>query len=297
MNSNISGLGKSYQTGTSLRYRFFNYFEKPLEIYVYVDPLCPECWSLEPYLKKLTIEYGRYFTIRPIISGHFKRLNRDKFDQPKKIKAIWEHTANRTGMSCNGDIWTENPVSSPWVASVAIKAAELQGKKAGKVYLRKIQESVFLKKEDISNEKILMDCARETHLDLDEFERDLYSVSAQKAVQCDLKLTKEMEVEHIPTLVVFNHDIEEHGMKISGLYSYEIYERLLKQMLQKNPVPAEKPPLKNFLSHFGVVGNKEIAVVYDWSIAKTNCEMKKLQLQQAVEKIPTKQGPFWKYIR
>src|SRR5699024_2868505 len=96
-------------------------------------------------------------------------------------------------MSCNGDIWTENPVSSPWVASVAIKAAELQGKKAGKVYLRKIQESVFLKKEDISDEKILIDCARETHLDLDEFERDLYSVSAQKAVQCDLKLTKEMD--------------------------------------------------------------------------------------------------------
>jgi len=297
VSGNQTEIRSLYQTDTSPRYRFFDYIEKPLEIYVFVDPLCPECWSLEPYLKKLTIEYGRYFTIRPIISGHLKTLNHDKFDQPQKIKAIWERTANRTGMSCDGDLWNENPVSSPWVASVAIKAAELQGKRAGRVYLRKIQESVFLKKKNISEEEILLKCAKEARLDLDEFKRDLYSQSAQKAFQCDLRLTKEMEVDYIPTLVVFNQDIEDHGIKISGLYPYEIYERLLKQMLQQNPVPAEKPPLENFLSYYGTVGNKEISVVYDWSSSKTDREMKKLQLQQTVEKIPAKQGAFWKYIK
>ncbi|HLR02813.1 MAG TPA: ClpXP adapter SpxH family protein [Virgibacillus sp.] len=297
MSGNQTEIRSLYQTDTSPRYRFFDYMEKPLEIYVFVDPLCPECWSLEPYLKKLTVEYGRFFTIRPIISGHMKTMNHDKFDQPKKIKAIWERTANRTGMSCDGDLWIENPVFSPRIPSVAIKAAELQGKKSGRVYLRKIQESAFLKKQNISEEAVLLKCAKDAKLDLEEFKRDLNSVSAQKAFQCDLKLTEEMEVDYIPTLVVFNHAIEEHGIKISGLYPYEIYERLLKQMLKKEPLPSEKPPLETFLSYYGVVGNKEISVVYDWSDSKTEREMKKLQLQQAVVKIPAKQGSFWKYIQ
>lgn len=44
---------------------------KPIEMYVFIDPLCPECWSLNPYLKKLTLEYGRFFTLIPIISSVF----------------------------------------------------------------------------------------------------------------------------------------------------------------------------------------------------------------------------------
>ena len=43
--------------------------KKPLEIYMFVDPLCPECWALEPIMKKLHIEYGQYFRIRYILSG------------------------------------------------------------------------------------------------------------------------------------------------------------------------------------------------------------------------------------
>ncbi|WP_258871641.1 DsbA family protein, partial [Halobacillus trueperi] len=39
---------------------FFDLLKRPIEIYVFIDPLCPECWSLEPFLKKLTIEYGRF---------------------------------------------------------------------------------------------------------------------------------------------------------------------------------------------------------------------------------------------
>ncbi|WP_246202553.1 ClpXP adapter SpxH family protein [Virgibacillus doumboii] len=290
-----AGLESSNDTNTSAKYSYFDFVQKPVEIYVFVDPLCPECWSLEPYLKKLSIEYGRFFTIRPIISGHLNKLNKDKFDKPKRLKDIWEKTASRTGMSCDGDLWIENPVSSPWIASLAIKAAELQGKKAGRLFLRKVQENLFLKKHDISDEDVLIQCAEDSRLDVEEFENDLYSSSAKKAFQADLKLTKEMEVDYIPTMVFFNQKAEEQGIKISGLYPYDIYVQVLKQILQKNPVPSSKPPLESFLQYYGVVGNKEISVVYDWTKAKTEKEMKKLQLRQSVEKIPVKYGTFWKY--
>lgn len=296
MSLNQYELKRSNLTNTSHQYSFFDFVQKPIEIYVFIDPLCPECWSLEPYLKKLSIEYGRFFTIRPITSGHLSKLNKDQFDEPKKLKEIWERTAKRTGMSCDGDLWIENPISFPWIASLAIKAAELQGKKAGRVYLRKMQENLFLKKQNISDEKVLFRCAEESNLDMQEFKRDLYSASAKKAFQCDLKLTQEMDVDYIPTIVFFNQLIEEQGIKISGLYPYDIYVLVLKEILQKDPIPSEKPPLEDFMAFYEVVGNKEISVVYDWSPAKTEREMKKLQLKQKVEKIPVKYGSFWRYI-
>lgn len=291
-----TGLERSRGTNTSAKYSYFDFVQKPVEIYVFIDPLCPECWSLEPYLKKLLMEYGRFFTIRPIISGHLNQLNKDNFDRPKRLKEIWKKTASRTGMSYDGDLWIENPVSSPWIASLAIKTAELQGKKAGRVFLRKVQENLFLKKQDISDEAVLIQCAEDSRLDIEEFKNDLYSSSAKKAFQADLKLTKEMEVDYIPTMVFFNQIVEEQGIKISGLYPYDIYVQVLKQILQKDPVPSSKIPLENFLKHYSVVGNKEISVVYDWTKAKTEREMKKLQLKQSVEKIPVKHGAFWKYI-
>ncbi|PAV29182.1 dithiol-disulfide isomerase [Virgibacillus profundi] len=295
MSWNQTELNSSSQTNTSDKYSFFDFVQKPIEIYVFIDPLCPECWSLEPILKKLSIEYGRFFTIRPIVSGHLNTLNKDQFDKPKKIRDIWEKTAKRTGMSCDGDLWVENPVSLPWLASLAIKAAELQGKKAGRVFLRKVQENVFLNKQNISDEQVLIDCATEANLDIVEFKSDLYSDSAKKAFQCDLKLTHEMEVDYIPTIVFFNQLVEEQGIKISGLYPYEIYVHILQEILQKSPIPSEKPPLEDFLAFYKVVGGKEVSVVYDWTMAKTEKEMKKLQLKQKVQRVPVKYGSFWKY--
>lgn len=295
MSWNSTGSSNNRSSSSQDQPNFVDLLYKPVEIYVFIDPLCPECWSLEPFLKKLSIEYGRFFTIRPILTGKMTDLNKQKYDRPKKLRDNWERTASRTGMSCDGDVWIENPISFPWIASVAVKAAELQGKKRGRKFLRKIQEQLFLNKQDITIEEVLLQTAEETNLDIEEFKEDLYSKTAQKALQCDLKLTKEMEVDQVPTLVFFNESEEEEGLKISGLYSYDIYVRILKEVLRKDAPPSAKPPLEDFLSHFGFVGNREIAVVYDWTENQTEKEMKKLQLKQLVEKVPVKYDTFWRY--
>ncbi|MFC7062806.1 ClpXP adapter SpxH family protein [Halobacillus seohaensis] len=282
------------QQGTSSGY--FDLIKKPIEIYIFVDPLCPECWSLEPILKKLTIEYGRFFTIRPIISGNLASLQHSDSNPPEKLKKVWDHTGTRTGMCCDGDVWLENPISSPLVTALAVKAAELQGKKAGMRFLRKIQEYFFLEKHDISNEQVLLECAKKSRLDVSEFEKDLQSESARKALKCDIKLTREMDVDSAPSMVVFNESEEEAGLKITGIYSYDVYVKVLKEMLQKDPKPSQKPELEDFLSHYRYVANKEIAVVYDWTEQQAKKEMKKLVLKQKAREIPVKHGAFWEYI-
>lgn len=273
-----------------------NLCTKQIEIYVFIDPLCPECWALEPMLKKLQIEYGHKLSIRHVLTGRLTSLNVSK-KAPSEIAKVWERTASTSGMSCDGDVWYEDPISKPITASVAVKAAELQGKKAGLRFLRKLQEILFLEKQNITKKEILVSIAEMAGLDVEEFNKDLVSQATCKAFQCDLKITREMEVEESPTLVFFNNEkIEEEGIKLSGIYPYEIYVQVLEEILQRKPIAQPPPPLEEFLAYFKFVATKEIAVVYNLSCQEVEKEMKKLLLQQTVERVPVKYGTFWRYL-
>ncbi|WP_433748964.1 ClpXP adapter SpxH family protein [Falsibacillus pallidus] len=269
--------------------------KKPLEIYMFIDPLCPECWALEPIMKKLQIQYGRFFTLKHVVSSKIARLN-TAANTPENIADSWEKTACRTGMSCDGSLWFENPISAPYLASMAIKAAELQGKRAASKFLRILQEYLFLKKENISHLDILLQCANTVGLDTEEFMKDIHSASVAKALQCDLKISSEMEVSEIPTLVFFNENIEDEGLKVTGLYPFKVYVQILSELLDEEPEPAPTPSLDAFMKHYRLVASKEIAEVYEMSVAEVEKEMKKWALQQKVKKIPAKHGSFWKYI-
>jgi predicted DsbA family dithiol-disulfide isomerase len=268
--------------------------KKPLEIYVFVDPLCPECWALEPILKKLQIEYGQLLSLKHVLGGNLQQLNIGAQQKFEHIAKSWEKTGSRSGMSCEGNLWLENPIDTPYAASIAIKAAGLQGKKQGIRFLRRLQEVVFLEKQNVTEESVLIQCAKHVGLDVDEFVKDLHSDYAAKAFQCDLKITSEMDVDEIPTLVFFNEKVEEEGIKISGYYSYETYVHIIKEMLEIDPDPACLPPLRSFLSYFQFVASKEVAVVYGLSLEEAEKELKKLQLQQVVERVPVKYGTFWR---
>ncbi|MBS4161458.1 DsbA family protein, partial [Klebsiella pneumoniae] len=239
--------------------------QKPMEIYMFVDPLSPECWALEPAIKKLKIRYGRFFTLRMIAACSITALNVQK-RKKRRLAEAWEKIASKSGMSCDGSLWFDNPLSAPYLASLALKAAELQGRKAGLQFLRSMQERLFLNKQDITDEQVLFNIAESTQLDSNEFKKDLHSQSAVKALQCDMKIAAEMEVTSVPTLTFFNSHREGEGLKVTGLYSYDIYEEVLFEMLGDEPKPSQTPPLELFVEYFQFVADKEIAVVYDWTL-------------------------------
>lgn len=162
--------------------------------------------------------------------------------------------------------------------------------------MRCMQESLFLNRQDITEEQVLLAIAEHTQLDLEEFKRDLHSQSAVKALQCDLKIAAEMEVASVPTLTFFNSLREGEGLKVTGNYSYEIYEEVLFEMLGDEPKPSQTPPLELFIEYFQFVADKEIAVVYDWTLEEVEREMKKLAFARKVERVEAKHGMFWRYI-
>lgn len=288
------------QSGNDKAGHFFSHChgdaKKPLEIYLFVDPLCAECWALEPILKKLLMRYGRFFTLRHIISGKLATLNMKYRKKPDDLAKIWNQTTSRTGMSCNGNMEKDNPISSPYIASLAIKSAELQGRRAGIRFLRKLQEVLFIEKQNVSEEDVLIEIANDVGLDANEFLKDLHSSSAAKALQCDLKITSEMEVSEIPTIAFFNERVEDEGLKVTGYYPYDMYEQVLFEMLGEAPPASELPPLDIFLYYFKFVATQEISLVYDMAPEEVEKKMKEFVLAQKVVKVPVKYGTFWKYI-
>jgi len=265
------------------------YGKKPIEIYLYIDPLCPKSWDIQPYLRKLTVQYGQYFTVRPVITKHFFTLNKvfiEHLDTIQKLHKQHMESEQKT-----------DKVLSPWTIALAIKAAELQGKKAGKLFLRKIQEAVFLDENFMVHSKHFLQCAELARLDITEFKKDIHSTTAKKALQCDLKLANEMHVEQTPTIVLFNSLTDEAGIKLSGIHTYDIYTHVLLKALKMDVQPKKTPSLMDYFLANEVVTTKEISIVYDWSIKKATNELKKLQLQQKIkEKKSPSDDSFWSLI-
>ncbi|MGM7700921.1 ClpXP adapter SpxH family protein [Pseudalkalibacillus sp. Hm43] len=272
---------------------------RPIEIYSFVDPLCPECWGLEPVIKKLQIEYGNHFRLRHLMGGRIEYWNsvvqkRNGICSKEDVAKKWEITANRSGMSCDGDVWFEDPIQTPYIASIAVKAAELQGKSGGMRFLRKLREVLFLQKQNITKLEVLINCADEAGLDVEEFKKDLHSETAVKAFQCDVRTTQEMEVNQLPSLVFFS-DTSDEGIKITGMYSYDVYVHILEELLGELPGKCSPPSMEQFLKKYQFVATKEISEVYNLTSREVENEMKKLALQQVVERVPVKHGTFWRY--
>ena len=271
----------------------------PIEIYTFLDPLCPECWAFEPTLKKLQVEYGQYFRNRYFVAGKIETIlpcrNSKENQKVENLAKVWEKTGSRTGMSCDGDIWFEDPISTPYVASLAIKAAEMQGRQIGLRFLRKLRECLFLDKKNISKEDVLIECAKLAGLDIEEFTKDLHSDGAIKALQCDIKASRELGISSVPTFIFFNDRIEEEGLKVAGCYPYHVYEQILKEMLGFSPEPNKNMSIESFLRQYNFVATKEVSFVLDLTMEEAEKQLKALLLQQQVERVPVKYGTFWRY--
>ncbi|MEH7461140.1 ClpXP adapter SpxH family protein [Bacillus thuringiensis] len=271
---------------------------KSVEAYLFIDPLCKDCWEIEPLMIKLWLEYGEYFSLRHIVTGKVEGAisPSHKWNKPANIRFVWEKTTSLQGFSCDGKVYTHGGASTPYITSIAIKAAELQGRKAGSKFLRKLQEAILL--ENIAKPTVdtLLTCAMQSGIDAEEFKQDLYSVSAAKAFQCDLKFTNEMHITEIPSLVFFHANSNEEGIKIGGIYHYDVYVQVLKEIVKEDIEPQPLPPLERFLEHVQFMSTKEIAFIYNYSENEAEREMKKLLLKRKVRMIDIKRERYWQWI-
>lgn len=243
---------------------------KPIELYVFLDPYCKDCWSLQPLLRKLQVEYDHYFTLRIALRSSLDKLN--------------------TPLS----YMRQSRQSNPCYPSIAVKAAEFQGRRAGMRYLSCLLEYSFLKQRDVSSFSVLVEIAARIDLDVDEFIADFTSEETLNALQVDMFLGNEMEVDEAPTFVFFNSNIEDEGLKVSGLYDYEIYVQILEELLGERIFPDLPPPIHSIFDRFDLLATKEVAEICGLSEKDTERELKKQLLKQQVERLTIQDRVLWR---
>lgn len=244
---------------------------KPIELYVFLDPYCKDCWSLQPLLRKLQVQYDHYFTLRVALRTPMPKLN---------APYLTGHSSPKR--------------SNPCFSSIAVKAAEFQGKRAGFRYLSCLLEYSFMKKRDVTSFSVLVEIAARINLDVDEFIADFTSDETLRALQVDMFLGNEMEVDEAPTFVFFNGNIEDEGLKVSGLYDYEIYEQILEELIGQKILPDIPPAMNSLFDRFDLLTTKEVAEIYHMTEKEAERELKKRQLKQQIERIPFQDRTLWR---
>lgn len=266
---------ESMRPNTNLPYIDFIY--KPIMIYYFVDPFCHHCWNLETYFKKLTMEYGTYFNMRPIIGPMYN-------EAPNRLLDKHHHQ-----IVCNYDHLNK------YHGALGIKAAALQGNKSGRDFLRNVQEAIFLYNKIESLDDILMHAAEKANIDMNEFKNDLESIAAKKAYESDIQFKHEMDINQYPTILFFSQYIEDYSVKVSGFQSYETYTFVLKKMLHRETIEITKPTIEACLHKYRRVQTEEIAFIFDLTFKEAEKRLKQLQLMQKVKQVIINDNSFWEY--
>ncbi len=91
-----------------------------------------------------------------------------------------------------------------FIPCLAFQAASMQGKKRGIQFFIKLQSLLFEEGYEL-NEETILEAAQAGQIDLQMFKEDLYSDLAKKSYQRDKHLAKEMEVNKVPTCIIYYH--------------------------------------------------------------------------------------------
>ncbi|MGX4685448.1 DsbA family protein [Vagococcus sp. JNUCC 83] len=184
-----------------------------VEIYLFVNPLDELCLLSEKrFLKTIEKEDNKVYLklipiLNPLIIHHYLIDN----NFPTK------------------DIHFRNQLSETiYSACLDVKAAQLQGKKIGRLFLFHLQDLVGKKKVPYS-EKLVDDILNKINADKETFKLDRQSKLIKDFFKTDQKIANEMGVNRFSKAVIFNYDSSRNfGVLIDAFSSTDLIKQLLK---------------------------------------------------------------------
>jgi 2-polyprenyl-6-methoxyphenol hydroxylase-like FAD-dependent oxidoreductase/predicted DsbA family dithiol-disulfide isomerase len=214
---------------------------KKVYVLYFTDPICSTCWQLQPHLRKLKFEYGEYIEIEYCMGGllpSWDNFNRGGITNPAEAAEHWRQVATAEKMPMNPNVWIENPIPSSYPPSIAFKAAQMQNTDKAIIFLRRLNEMLFLESKNIIETDLLYNAAFEAGLDAARLLRDLEG-KAQLLFEADLELASKLQISVLPTFIFTD---KYNNSKV--LKEYQLYESFEQTLLSFNPT-AQKKAVKN----------------------------------------------------
>lgn len=266
---------------------------KPVRIIYFTDPICSSCWGIEPQLRKLKLEYGDLFEIDYHMGGllpSWDVYSSGGINGPSDVASHWEEAGDYYEMPIDGGVWFEDPFDSSYPPSIAVKAAELQGKEKGISFMRRLREMLFLEKKNITKWEYMQQAAREIGLDTFQFKAD-YEGRARELFEEDLNLGRQLGVRGFPTL--FFTDADNNQALVYGFRPYEAYEQTIKKFVpDAQRKPYDHSPLGVF-AHFNTLMTKEFAVLTESDLETAEKTLNKLLEEGKIRNFKSKNGVLW----
>lgn len=268
---------------------------KKITVQYFTDPICSTCWIIQPALKKMSLEYGPHLDIKYYMGGLLPSWDtcEGKIKSPTDAARLWKDVNEIYQMPIDGDIWLEDPLSSSFPPSIAVKAAQLQDDDLAIHYLRRIREMLFLEKKNIMRWKHLEAAAYEVGLNLVAFTK-AYEGRARLAFQQDLKLARELGVRSFPHLIFSNANGQTVRLK-GHLY----YEDLEKAILELNPYVKRcliDPQPVNLFKHFPTLLEEEFVLLSDLMTEDARTLLHQLDERGYIRRMPTMKGSLYKAV-
>ncbi|WP_124058004.1 DsbA family protein [Vaginisenegalia massiliensis] len=193
-----------------------NGVSKVFEFYLFVNPLGRICYYSQQEMMNAVDRISSKTDIH-ILCFHNQRTVVDFMKQLK----IPSH-----------DLATRNKIYNViYNASLAYKAACMQGKKKGRLFLLKMQQQLDLQ-IDRYNDEFVLDIAKEVGLDIDMFLIDRSSAFIKQLHLNDQKIATDMKVQATPTLVLFEHSASQSGLVIEDHITQDLIFDQLDYMTQ-----------------------------------------------------------------
>lgn len=270
--------------------------DKPLHIVYFSDPICSYCWNIEGFLRRLTLEYGQYFTLEERMGGLLRKFGEVDYEgqvtDPEVMARAWDKTSEVLQMPINGSVWLNDPLTSSFPASIAFKAAELQGHDKGMALLRLLREDLFVEAKNISKDEVILEAAKSVGLDMPKFERDYSLVKGEKLFNDDLDLCRELNVDLFPTLFIINEKEEVEELAAPTVYA-ELKEAVKKMAGGAILAKYDKGPL-SLMKKFGTMTLKEMSVLTEMTFPKAADALEQLVVDGKIIEIKSPKGSLWK---
>ena len=268
---------------------------KKITVQYFTDPICSTCWIIQPALKKMSLEYGPHLDIKYYMGGLLPSWDtcEGKIKSPVDAARLWKDVNEIYHIPIDGDIWLEDPLSSSFPPSIAVKAAQLQDDEIAILFLRRIREMLFLEKKNIMRWKHLEAAATEVGLNVMAFTK-AYEGRARLAFQQDLQLASELGVRSFPHLIFSNANGQTVRLK-GHLY----YEDLEKAILELNPYAKRcliDPRPVNLFRHFPTMLEEEFAVLSDLITEDARILLRQLDERGYIQRMPTQKGSLYRVI-
>jgi len=268
--------------------------EKQVKIVYFTDPICSSCWGIEPQLRRMKMEYGKYIDIEYCMGGllpSWEGFNGGGITKPSDVYHHWEEVSHYYGMPMIGDVWLKDPLPSSYPPSIAFKAAQMQDKDKAILFLRRLREMVFIEAKNITRPEHIADAANWAGLDVKQLEADSKN-NALSHFEQDLLKSRQMGVRGFPT--VFFHDANGNRLTVYGFRGYEEFEANIKRLVPDAKAESLSPDALVYFKPFNSLTAKELSVFSKTSMEASTAALIELEKAGKTIAIPTKNGTLWR---